>query len=135
MAYHNTSGQHIYANADRSQTYKVKPGEEPPAGATVLLVAAGDTVTDEQAADYGLEKDLSTEAPKPQSALEREKAGLDDAVKRRAFDEAKARRATIAELEAHEAARAKPAQTTERVTADAATVRRADEAKPADKGR
>jgi hypothetical protein len=42
--------------------------------------------------------------------LEREKAGLESAMKRRAFEEAKARRATIADLEAREQATAKARQ-------------------------
>lgn len=107
MPYHNTSGKHVYANADRSKTFDVAPGEEPPAEAAVLLVAAGDAVSDEFAEEHGLVDMLDTEAAKPPTMLEREKAGLESAMKRRAFEEAKARRATIADLEAREQAGAK----------------------------
>jgi hypothetical protein len=104
MPYHNTSGKHIYANADRSRTFDVAPGEQPPAEAAVLLVAAGDAVSDEFAEEHGLTGALDTEAAKPPTLLERERAGLESAMKRRAFEEAKARRATIADLEAREEA-------------------------------
>lgn len=106
MAYHNTSGQHVYANADRSRTFRVEPGEEPPAEAAVLLVAAGDSVSDEFAQDNGLVDLLDTRAAKAPSMLERERAGLESAMQRRAFEEARARRATIADLEAREEAAA-----------------------------
>lgn len=111
MAYHNTGDEHIYADAAREKTFKVKVGEEPPAEAAVLLVAAGDSLSDEAAEQYGLTDQLDTAPAKAPSALEREKAGLEAAVARRSFEEARVRRATIADLEAREAA----AKTTTRV--------------------
>lgn len=109
MPYHNTGSEAIYATADRSKTFKVKPGDDPPAEADVLVVAPGGSVSDDVAALYGLEDALSTEAPTPQTALEREKAGLESAMARRAFEEARVRRATIASLEAEEKALAQRA--------------------------
>ncbi|HEV8639453.1 MAG TPA: hypothetical protein VG370_35030 [Chloroflexota bacterium] len=108
MPYHNTTGKPIFSDAARTKTLQPDDAGNLSAEAAFLLVAPGGTLTDEEAARYGLS---ANEALTPPSAVEAEQKALAEAMARGAVEEARIRRARIADPQAEEAARKKPAGT------------------------